>query len=115
MAEPAHVSLDKHPHLAVQRRVAATPWEALQRSAPFETVMPSHLELDSLASLVEMAVSSLDELDSELLIAVVFERLTFRQAADRLGISKSTAHRRYGRICKHLQQWFKEWAIAVAT
>jgi RNA polymerase sigma factor (sigma-70 family) len=112
MARDAYVSLDQHPYLANERRLAVTPMESLQRAAPFEEAIASHLELDKLASLVETAVDSLSALDRDILIAVVFERLTFRQIADRLGISKSNAHWRYGRSLRKLQDWFKDWAIA---
>lgn len=87
-----------------------TPMEALMGSAPFTEIPTSRLEFDSLANLVERAVATLDPLDQDIVIAKVFEGLTFREIADRHKISKSNAHWRYGRSLTHVREWLIAWA-----
>lgn len=87
-----------------------TPMEALMGAAPFTEIPRSRLEFDSLANLMELAVAQLSDLDKDILIAKVYEKLTFREIADRHDISKSNAHWRYNRSITNVRNWLTTWA-----
>lgn len=87
-----------------------TPMDALMKTPPFGTVPPSKLEFARLGMLVDTAFEVLDPLDADIVIAKVYEHLSFSQIGQRFGISKSNAHWRYTRALGLLREWLVEWA-----
>lgn len=84
-----------------------TPTEALMRAKPFDEPDASYLELCGLATIVEGLEETLSHTERELLRMVVFEKLSFREIARQLDMSKSSAHRawhalRANLVCKLL-------------
>lgn len=108
------VSLDRILPEPRVHRMPVTPMEALMSSGPFEEIPSSRLEFDRLATLVGRAVGSLEPLDQDIVIARVYERLTFREIADRFEISKSNAHWRYSRSLTNVRTWLTSWAHTTA-
>lgn len=68
---------------------------------------------DDLLSILDQAVDQLDEQDRKLVLLRYFDDLTFREIANRLGISKSAAHRDADRALEKLSTLLKRWNVVM--
>lgn len=74
------------------------------RTPPFEDPDVSYLEFQGLATMVEDLEESLSDTQRELLRMVVYEKLSFREIARQLGISKSSSHRAWQALAVKLRE-----------